>query len=80
MMKLENAMTLGAVMLLAACASGNSREPRQLSASDTCAPNETLVCEVSNTGRIKHGSFSKEGERCACSDRRKGAPLIPGIP
>ena len=66
--------------LLTACASDGTKSPRELTASDTCAPDETLVCEVSNTGRIKHGSFSKEGKRCSCSDRKSGAPIIPGIP
>lgn len=64
----------------AACASDSTKSPRQVTASDSCAPDETLVCEVSNTGRIKHGSFSKEGKRCSCSDRKSGAPIIPGVP
>ena len=66
--------------LLVACASDNTRSAREVSASDTCAPDETLVCEVSNTGRIKHGSFGKDGKRCSCSDRSTGAPIIPGVP
>jgi hypothetical protein len=49
--------------LLAGCASDKTRSSRDVSASDTCAPDQTLVCEVSNTGRIKHGSFSKDGEK-----------------
>jgi hypothetical protein len=65
---------------LGACASDTTRSAREVSASDTCAPDETLVCEVSNTGRIKHGSFGKDGKRCSCSDRKSGAPIIPGVP
>jgi hypothetical protein len=51
-----------------------------VSASDTCAPGKTLVCEVSNVGRIKHGSFSNGSKNCSCEDPRAGAPIIPGIP
>ena len=70
---------VAAILLLSACAS-SSTQKRTVTAADACAPNETLVCEVSNTGRIKHGSFSKDGERCSCSDRSKGPPIIPGVP
>lgn len=71
--------TILLLALLTACASDNTRSPKKPSASDACAPDQTLVCEVSNTGRIKHGSFSKEGKRCSCSDGKAGAPIIPGI-
>jgi hypothetical protein len=67
-------------LMLGACASNSTREPRKLSASDTCAPGKTLICEVSNTARIKHGSFSKGSKNCSCEDKRAGVPRIPGIP
>jgi hypothetical protein len=76
---LESSLVLFAALALGACASQGPQEPRRVSASDTCAPNETLVCEVSSTGRISHGGFGKEGKRCSCSDRRTAAPRIPGI-
>ncbi len=70
-----------AVLVLTACVSTSNREPDPVSASDTCAPGETLVCEVPNTGRIKHGSFSKGSKRCACQrDGESGPPIIPQVP
>ena len=70
-----------ASMALGACTSGSStRPPKAVSASDTCAPGKTLICEVSNTARIKHGSFSKGSKSCSCEDKRAGAPIIPGVP
>lgn len=79
MKMLGSGLVVGAILLLGACASRGTQEPRPASVSDVCAPNETLVCEVSNTGRISHGGFSKEGKRCSCSDRRRGAPTVPGV-
>jgi hypothetical protein len=71
---------IASVLLLGACVSLGNKDSSTVSISDTCAPDETLICEVSNTGRIKHGSFSKDGKRCSCSDRRSAAPIIPGVP
>jgi hypothetical protein len=77
---LRNGSLAAAFLLLVACASGNRQESREVSLSDTCAPGETLICEVPNTGRITHGSFSKGRKKCACEYAREGAPIIPGVP
>ena len=75
-----SSMTVAA-LVLTACASAGSREPESASISDACAPGETLVCEVPNTGRIKHGSFSKGSKKCACQrDGETGPPIIPQVP
>ncbi|MDH4049408.1 MAG: hypothetical protein OEW68_15240 [Gammaproteobacteria bacterium] len=74
-------LLVAASLVLGACASDSSpKKPKRVSASDTCAPGDTLICEVSNTARIKHGSFSKGSKKCSCEDRRAGAPIIPGVP
>jgi hypothetical protein len=68
-------------LVLCACVSAGNSKPAPVSASDTCAPGETLTCEVSNTGRIKHGSFNKGGKNCACErDGQTGPPIIPQVP
>lgn len=68
-------------LVLSACVSAGSNKPPPVSAADTCAPGETLVCEVPNTGRIKHGSFSKGSKKCACQrDGETGPPIIPQVP
>lgn len=70
-----------AVLLLCACASSGNRGSSEISTSDTCGAGKTLVCEVPNTGRIKHGSFSKGSKTCACEVAGEtGPPIIPGIP
>jgi hypothetical protein len=70
-----------AVLVLTACASAGTSSPKPASISDTCAPGETLICEVPNTGRIKHGSFSKGSKKCACQrDGDTGPPIIPQVP
>jgi hypothetical protein len=75
-----SAMTIAALVLIA-CAPAGTRKPATVSASDTCGPGETLVCEVPNTGRIQHGSFSKGSKTCACQrDGSTGPPIIPQVP
>ncbi|HEX9853616.1 MAG TPA: hypothetical protein VGA68_11400, partial [Woeseiaceae bacterium] len=78
-------LTTGSVtvtaLLLGACASSGNRESGEISSTDTCGAGKTLVCEVPNTGRIKHGSFSKGSKTCACEVAGEtGPPIIPGIP
>lgn len=70
-----------AAWVLTACTAGSTRDPAQASMSDACAAGETLVCEVPNTGRIKHGSFSKGSKKCACQRTGEtGPPIIPQVP
>jgi len=67
-------------LMLGACASGTStRQVAKASPEDMCKPGENLICEVSNTGRISHGSFSKRNSRCACEVARAGATVIPSV-
>ncbi len=81
MLFLKEGSLIVVALLLCACVSAGNREPAPVSASDTCAPGETLICEVSNTGRIKHGSFSKGGKNCGCEkDGQSGPPIIPQVP
>lgn len=81
MSPLKSGLLPAAVLLLAACTSAGTRDPGTANMSDACGSGETLVCEVPNTGRIKHGSFSKGSKRCACQrDGETGPPIIPPVP
>jgi len=67
------------ILVVGACAQDPAKQPAKNSSRTQCPPGETMVCEVRNTGRIMHGSFSKGNSRCACKDDRGGPPNIPGI-
>ena len=65
---------------LAACATKSGTQTASKSSNYQCAAGETMVCEVRNTSRITHGSFSKRGRNCACQDSSREAPtIIPEI-
>jgi hypothetical protein len=67
------------ILVVGACAQDPAKQATENSSRVQCPPGETMVCEVRNTGRIVHGSFSKGNSRCACKDERSGSPNIPGI-
>ncbi len=67
------------VFAVAACAQNPGKQQSENSSRTQCPPGETMVCEVRNTGRIMHGSFSKANSRCACKDSRTDSPNIPDI-
>ena len=79
----RNRAGLAILVLLAmgACASDGGNRTASRSAGVTCPPGETLICEVRNTGRITHGSFSNRNtNRCACEVAANGGTVIPSIP
>jgi hypothetical protein len=67
------------VFAVAACAQNPGKQQSENSARVQCPPGETIVCEVRNTGRIMHGTFSNKNSRCACKDSRTDSPNIPDI-
>jgi len=69
------------MMACGACVSNAGSRTASKSATPSCPAGETLICEVRNTGRITHGSFSKKNTtRCSCDEARTGGTVIPGIP
>lgn len=81
MSPLKSCLLPVAALLLAACTSAGTRDAGTANMSDACGSGETLVCEVPNTGRIKHGSFTKGSKRCACQrSGETGPPIIPPVP
>ena len=80
MARLNISITLLSLLALTACASNPDNRSARRSSSYQCPAGETLVCEVTNTGRITHGSFSKKGSKCSCEDEGQVGPtVIPGI-
>jgi len=67
------------ILMVGACAHDPGKQNTAESREFQCAAGEKMVCEVRNTGRIQHGSFSKANSRCACLDDRAGAPNIPAV-
>jgi hypothetical protein len=67
------------VLAVAACAQNPGKQQSNNSPRTECPPGETMVCEVRNTGRIMHGTFSNKNSRCACKDSRTDSPNIPDI-
>lgn len=69
-------------ILIAGCASNQRPEQVSNAVGRECPPGHTLTCETRTTGRIHHGSFGKDNERCACvsaDHRPMVSPAIPSI-
>lgn len=67
------------LILLAGCAS-NSPEQVSNAVGVKCPGGHTLTCETRTTGRIHHGSFGKDNERCACVSADHKPMVSPAIP
>ncbi len=77
-------LKIGLVLMLALSFTACASDPNNMSARRTsnyqCPAGQTLICEVTNTGRIHHGSFSKRGSNCACQiEGTEAAPNVPAI-
>jgi hypothetical protein len=69
------------ISLLGACAS-DSGERTTRDEAPRCPAAHTLTCEAKSTGRIHHGTFRKDYDRCACVPEGRGSldsPVIPVI-
>jgi len=71
-----------AVLQLASCAAQPQSGGDKRQASMQCPPGATLTCEVDRTGRLYHGTFKKDLDKCGCVDetsRTINSPAIPSI-
>ncbi len=75
---------LALVALLAACAQQPERTsagPELASrASLKCPAGQTMICEARSIGRIRHGTFARANDRCACVRQDLPALKTPVIP
>lgn len=74
-----------ALVLLAACA----QQPQQQASSGSlegrrgglkCPAGMTMMCETRRIGRIRHGTFARSNDYCACVTdgmRTINSPVIP---
>ncbi|WP_156762862.1 hypothetical protein [Woeseia oceani] len=64
---------------------GCSQNPMHKDADKTarhCPAGSTMTCEADTIGRIRHGTFAKNNEKCACvqeGTRSLESPAIPSI-
>lgn len=68
--------------LFGGCAAHPQPEQVSNAVGVECPAGHTLTCETRTTGRIHHGSFGKDNDRCACvsNDRATlNSPVIPSI-
>jgi hypothetical protein len=76
--------SLPAIVLLAlatGCASNPGHAPQAANAVGAkCPAGTTLTCEARTTGRIHHGTFAKDNDRCACVRDYDDLPESPAIP
>ena len=68
------------LILIGGCASNSQPEQVSNAVGIKCPPGHTLTCETRTTGRIHHGSFGKENERCACVSADHNPMVSPAIP
>jgi hypothetical protein len=75
-------MPAAAVMLVATGCAANPRQAGhvQAEARVKCPAGHTMTCEARTTGRIRHGSFGKNYEKCACVPEGFELPPSPVIP
>ena len=79
MSRLFYGLTIPVLLAFSACASDPSRQAGNRSQPIDCGPGKTLICEVRNTGRIKHGSFGNDAKNCSCEEGRAGPTRVPSI-
>ncbi len=73
------------VVALLFVSSGCTSNPQQAGqvqaeARVKCPAGHTMTCEARTTGRIRHGSFGKNYEKCACVPEGFELPPSPVIP
>ncbi|HEX7719373.1 MAG TPA: hypothetical protein VF389_06175 [Woeseiaceae bacterium] len=73
------------VAALLIVSTGCTSNPQQAGEAQTearvkCPAGHTMTCEARTTGRIRHGSFGKNYEKCACVAEGFELPPSPMIP
>jgi hypothetical protein len=65
---------------VAGCASVTQTQQASNAVGLECPAGHTLTCETRTTGRIHHGSFGKDNDRCACVSADHKPMVSPAIP
>ena len=75
-------LPLSLVLILAAGCTSNPQQAQrtEAEAAARCPSGHTMTCEARRTGRIRHGSFGKNYEKCACVPEGFELPPSPVIP
>lgn len=74
-------LTLAGSLTLGGCAAGTGTAAAS-QANMRCPVGQTMTCEANKIGRIHHGTFRKNYEKCACvpdTMRTLDSPVIPTI-
>lgn len=69
-----------ACTVLGACAPQKPQFSEGRRATLDCPAGQTMTCEVSTIGRIRHGTFARSTDRCACVHDDGGTLTTPVIP
>lgn len=73
-------VTIGFLILAGCAQSPMHRDANR--AEVNCPAGQTLTCEANNIGRIRHGTFARSTDKCACvhdDGRSLNSPVIPSI-
>ena len=74
-------LALTGSLVLGGCVTGTSKTAAT-QANMRCPVGQTMTCEANKIGRIHHGTFRKNYEKCACvpdTMRTLDSPVIPVI-
>ena len=74
-------LALAAILVaISGCAPQEPRYRTEQRASLKCPAGHTLTCEAKKIGRIRHGTFARDNDRCGCvpdSGPILQTPVIP---
>ncbi len=75
-------MPVAAALIVSTGCTSNPQQVGQVQteARVNCPAGHTMTCEARTTGRIRHGSFGKNYEKCACVPEGFELPPSPVIP
>lgn len=75
-------LLLAPMLALQGCTTAGPMHKDANRVSLQCPQGHTMQCEANRIGRIRHGSFGKDNDRCACvpdNGRMIESPKIPAI-
>ncbi|MGB5345155.1 MAG: hypothetical protein WBN23_03225 [Woeseia sp.] len=73
---------LSFALLVAACAPQTPKFAEANAQRVNCPGGTTMMCEAKTIGRIRHGTFARANDKCACvpdDSRMINSPVIPAI-